>query len=129
MANRAEVVKCLRQGVTTIIKDLHKRVLSNLTFMTPKDTTFAVHNWIPSLGTPHSGTAGTRAAAELGTIDAGTQARGLAQVELARDLTKTPVYIVNNVEYIVDLNDGTSRQAPRNFVDRAIEEAIAGRGS
>lgn len=37
----------------------------------------------------------------------------------------TAIYIFNNVEYIKHLNDGTTTQAPRLFVDQALEKVKA----
>ena len=34
-------------------------------------------------------------------------------------------WVVSNIDYMVDLNEGTSIQAPKNFIEKAIVTAIA----
>ena len=84
---------------------------------TPKDTSWASINWIIELNAPFRDLAGTRE-----DPDPSLQLRGLAGV---RNWTlTTPAYISNNVPYIQPLNAGSSRQAPRMFVERAIQSEI-----
>lgn len=39
------------------------------------------------------------------------------------------IVIYNNVEYIIGLNSGTSKQAPAMFVESAVEKALGGLGN
>ena len=52
------------------------------------------------------------------------QAVGRAQVLGYNDLDRGNAFITNNVPYIVRLNDGSSKQQPRGFVQRAIRKAV-----
>lgn len=91
---------------------------------TPKDTTWASVNWVPSIGIPFTGTAGTREMAEQGALDLGPHEGGLATLTFGYKLEQGPVHITNNVHYIKDLNFGSSSQAPASFVQVAIVDSI-----
>lgn len=91
---------------------------------TPVDTGRARANWQPTIGAPAAGEvpeptskgAGLRQALEAGERVA-TQYKGG---------TNSPtVHITNNLPYIQYLNEGSSKQAPINFVGTAILLAIA----
>lgn len=84
--------------------DLH----SGLTKATPRDTGRASNNWFPSSGEP---------ATEINydNFDPINPADYLPNPE---DLPRHPIiWLSNNVPYIIYLNEGTSKQAPSNFVE------------
>ena len=108
MSDARKVVTALRLAGTNAVKQIQMNLLPGLQSRTPVATGFAQANWVPSVGAPFAGTAGTRQAAEMGSLDTSTAPAGLAQVLVARDLTRTNTYITNNVHYIVDLNEGSS---------------------
>ena len=116
------VVKSLNGFTQKLISRLTLNVTANLIEDTPIDTGWARANWVPSIGSPRRKTAGTRAAAENGKIDHAPQAAGSAAV--AGYKLGPAVFVSNNVPYISDLNDGSSRQAPAAFVQSAILRAI-----
>lgn len=91
---------------------------------TPVDTGWARANWVPAIGSARSGTVGTRASAEKGSIDLGPAERGIAIVATRYKLRQGPIFVSNGVPYIESLNDGSSGQAPRAFVQTAILRAI-----
>lgn len=91
---------------------------------TPVDTGWARANWVPSIGTPFEGIAGSRESAEDGRVDQGPAQQGLARVAAAYRIRQGPVFVSNNVPYVPRLNDGHSRQAPSGFVQAAIERAV-----
>ena len=91
---------------------------------TPVDTGWARANWIPSIGSAFTGTAGSREDAEQGQIDMSPQSSGIASIAVGYRLKQGSVFISNNVPYIQFLNDGSSRQAPSGFVQAAIFRAI-----
>lgn len=91
---------------------------------TPVDTGWARANWVPNIGGAFDGTAGTREQAQQGRIDSGTAQRGLVALATQYRLRQGPVFITNNVPYIGILNDGSSAQAPRAFVQAAIAKAV-----
>ena len=89
---------------------------------TPRDTGWASVNWIPKAGVPFSGTAGTRAAAELGSLSSGPQEAGVVALSNYR-VRQGRLYVTNNVPYIIKLNEGSSAKAPAGFVQNAILKA------
>lgn len=122
------VITALAGFVERIIKKLALDIVANLTAApsdggTPVDTGWARANWIPRIGAPATGTAGTRAQAEAGNVSTLAQTLGQA-VLLGYKLPMGRVYISNNVPYILRLNEGHSKQAPRGFVQKAITKAV-----
>ena len=96
---------------------------------TPVDTWFARTNWVTSILSPYAGVAGKKIytpgrakGQKAAGIDDGPLRDGIKSL----DNHKFPqtVYITNNVDYVVDLNNGSSPQAAPDFVVRAIEKAI-----
>lgn len=108
--------------------DLVKKVIlavdQAVVLATPVDTGRARANWRPSIGAPITDTlpeppnkqAGLRSA-----LDAGEQ---VARQYKGGENSPT-VHITNSLPYIKHLNDGSSKQAPRNFVNTAILLAVS----
>lgn len=124
MAETERVVDAL----TTFTEDLVRRLATNVTAelqrTTPVDTGWARANWIPQLGVPFTGNTEEIDPTPADVAGAAAQqAAGLAAVVGYR-LELGAVFISNNVPYILTLNDGSSRQAPSMFVERAIEVAV-----
>lgn len=99
------------------------RILANLVASprrggTPVDTGWARANWIPQISTAAIETAGTRKG-----VSRSAQISGQKAV-VNYKLSNGPIFISNNVPYIVHLNNGSSKQAPRAFVQAAIVRAI-----
>jgi hypothetical protein len=97
-------------------------IVENLAEVTPVDTTLALSNWQIQLNTPVTGTIPARV---LGSQGSSYLASATQTVEAAKDELKTkkpgqPIYLSNVVRYIVYLNDGSSTQAPKGFVERAV---------
>jgi len=80
---------------------------------TPVATGHARANWVPSLGTPHTGEV-----ADDGAHDAGIE------TALAFVLGQGPLYESNSAPYINALNYGHSKQAPSMFIERCVDEAL-----
>ena len=122
------VVESLEGFVEKLIKKIVLDVASNLRAApvqggTPVDTGWARANWVPQIGSPAEGTAGSREQAEAGILPSDAEA-GQLSVALGYKLKKGPVFITNNVPYIVKLNEGSSQQAPAGFVQGAIAKAV-----
>lgn len=115
------VGKELEQGIELMIKRLSLDITHNLKRDTPRDTGWARNNWVPSVGVPFLGVAGSRDAPEGATSE-----RGAAEVATQYRLSRGRVFISNNVPYIIRLNEGSSTQAPAKFVEAAIQEGIQG---
>lgn len=74
-------------------------------------------NWIPTLGVPNTGT--------VDRIDK----QGAATIALLAPVTADfrlgqTIWISNNLEYIVPLNNGHSTQAPAGYVEMAVQEGL-----
>ena len=125
MASRSVrvVVSDLDAFTTKFIKRLALNINAELIKRTPIDTGWARANWVPNIGVPFEGTAGTRADAEAGSVDTATQQAGLAEVATAYQTGPT-IHQTNNVPYIERLNGGSSKQAPAGFVQAAILTAV-----
>jgi len=122
------VVQSLEGFVTTLIKKLVLDIVANLQRApseggTPVDTGWARANWIPNIGSPTKGVSGSREQAEAGILPTGSTS-GVAKVATSYRLSKGPVHITNNVPYILPLNEGSSKQAPKGFVQQAVRKAV-----
>jgi hypothetical protein len=124
------VVNSLEDFLDQLIKKIVLDIVANLRRApseggTPVDTGWARANWLPSIGAPlgPGDTSGIRPETpnSASTTD---QDSGLAKVATTYQTEKGPVHITNNVPYIVFLNEGSSKQAPSGFVQRAIRKAI-----
>lgn len=94
---------------------------------TPVDTGRARSNWIASLGGPASATIDAYAPGEAGSTEAANTQAALDQGEAVIRGYRgegQEIHITNNLPYIQRLNDGYSAQAPANFVEQAVLEAL-----
>jgi len=122
-SNLSIVIEGLAQAVADTVRRLVFQIIAILSGPpsdggTPVDTGWARANWIPSVGAPAVSPVGSRAAVDGGAA----QQAALARL-LGYKLEQGPVYATNNVPYIAQLNEGSSRQAPAAFVQRAIVRA------
>lgn len=121
------IISALEQVAESVIKKVGLDISANLSRApaeggTPVDTGWARANWLSSVtksinkpeGSPENVSA-AETAKQAGLL-------GL----LTYRLKAGPVFISNNVPYILRLNDGHSKQAPAGFVQRAIQEAVTG---
>ncbi len=122
------VVSELEKFIDETIKKLVLDIVANLVRApsaggTPVDTGWASANWIPYIGTPDRTTAGARPT--MGSsASRSTQQSAVGAIASQYTVRKGKVVVSNNVPYIVRLNDGSSRQAPKGFVQRAIFDAV-----
>src|SRR3974390_1196505 len=77
----------------------------------------ARHNWQVSTGEALTGTLDDVDAEGSETINAGQDA-----IDNSGD--GEAIHIVNNLPYIVPLNEGHSKQAPAGFVEQAVQAAV-----
>lgn len=118
------VVTALETFIESIIKKITLDIVANLTAApseggTPVDTGWARANWVPQIGTAPTGTVGSPA-----NVTGAPQHAGAVAVAAGYKLDKGPVFISNNVPYILKLNAGSSQQAPKGFIQAAIAKAI-----
>lgn len=116
--------------VRTVASQMVRRVAfavdKAVVMASPVDTGRFRANWQVTVGAPATGTvkhvpgmkgstAGVNAAKAMEQIMPLMQTYQLGQ----------PIYIVNNLVYGPRLNDGHSKQAPENFVQKAIRAGVA----
>lgn len=128
------VVRDLEQFIDRLIIAVVLEVVANLRRApseggTPVDTGWARANWIPAIGAPaktgpQPTSRSARAAAASGAL--GRSESGVVAVATTYRFRMGPIFISNPVPYIVNLNAGSSRQAPAMFVERAIFDGIKG---
>ena len=82
---------------------------------TPRDTNRANNGWDLTAVSP--GGADPGPSKKRHTPKRAQESRG----EVVRAGVKDPIYITNNVPYIVALNNGHSQQSPTGFVEAAVE--------
>lgn len=92
---------------------------------TPVDTGRARSNWIASIGAPSSDVIEAHAPGKDGSTEAeNTQAAtNQAEAVISGYRAGEEIHISNNLPYIQALNDGSSAQAPANFIETAVQEA------
>lgn len=113
------IIVDLKDLSNTDSKRLLLEVHDQLLRATPVDTGWAVNNWIPSIGVPVEQTAGDKKHVTSSEKDKGV-------VEILRwKISGGPAYITNNVPYVKQLNDGSSEQAPKAFIEKAIMDAVS----
>lgn len=114
----ADVGAQIETQVSKITRRIGLGILSRVVLATPVDTGRARGNWQVDLAAPP--------AAEIDRLDKGggaTIADGSAEIGRMKGYGR--IYLVNNVSYIGELNEGTSSQAPAGFVDAAIDAELA----
>jgi hypothetical protein len=112
----------IEQGANDLAKSVVIRMASNLIDHTPVDITTAVSNWQASLNVPIM--------FELPAIVPGSQgstapASRYEALEHVRRVTEDkdpghPIFLSNIVEYLGELNRGTSQQEPAGFFERGV---------
>lgn len=94
---------------------------SELATFTPVDTGQAISNWQMSVGTPRNTTLPPYVPGVKGSTDNQNIRAAIAQGRAATSGVIAPViHIVNNANHIGALNNGHSKQAPAQFIERAI---------
>jgi len=97
---------------------------TRLALGTPVDTGRAQINWLPTIEAPANGeVAGIK---EKNVAVGNTVHRANAEFEKAPMFPN--LYITNNVEYIIDLDMGTSTQAPHGIVNIAVQAVAENAG-
>jgi hypothetical protein len=111
----------LRAELGNVVKALILEIDANLRASpdqggTPVDTGHARASWTPGISSPPDAVSSN---AGDGTHDA-----GVAKL-LAYKLSDGPAYESNHTPYINSLNYGHSKQAPRLFIEAAVDKAVA----
>jgi len=97
-----------------LVLDIHER----LVVKTPVDTGWARSNWLLSVGKAILKPVGSKK-----DIDTEAGAVGVGSI-LGWKFSQGSAFDTNNVPYIRKLNEGSSKQAPAGFVDKAVQAAV-----
>ena len=112
-----DVAKQVNLDVITVQKKLALDIYRDVIAGTPVDTGRAMNNWNLSIATPD------RSVTEQGGVVNAVQTikQTGALGELASLKPFQTVWISNNLPYIMELEEGHSRQAPNGWVERAVQ--------
>jgi len=113
-----DLAAAIERHIAGVVSSIGRAVTGRVVDATPIDTTHARSNWIPSIGTPHEGEAGSKESPS--SVE---QSVGLAQLQSYR-LEQGDIFVTNNVPYMGALDSGSSPQAEAGFIDDAIVEAL-----
>lgn len=114
----------VEDGVDKVVRTAAFKVDQSVVVSTPVDTGRARSNWIASIGSPAGGSRGPfSAGSKLGK---GESNNAQAAINAAKGVIdsrrfRQSIFITNNLDYIGKLNNGSSKQAPKNFVRNAVK--------
>jgi len=96
-------------------------IVDDLTEVTPVDTSKAESNWQVSLGSPVTKEIEAHVPGHFGwtAVESRIVARANARKALQNKKPGVSIFIGNAADYIQDLNEGSSKQEPAGFVERA----------
>ena len=116
--------KTLPDDVTKVTKKVTEYVVQRLIYETPVDTSQALSNWRVNVKYKISGTLPAYFSGVEGSTKglSTSTALGAAKAQIARKKYGMALSISNNLDYIVELNQGKSQQASAGFVDRIVED-------
>lgn len=133
MANLGQFAKNIRQRAVTVERNVNEAVRKvalvvdrELVLSTPVDTGRARSNWLVNVGSPNTDKIEPYVKGEGGSSATANVQAALAQAESAVQKRKPQqdIYISNNLPYIGKLNEGSSAQAPAQFVETAVQAAV-----
>lgn len=112
----------LEESASELAIETARKVHADLLTVTPVDTSQALSNWVLTVGEPWAVALpahfeGAHGSTQSDSINAALQA---GEQQLALKQPGEPIFISNNAPYIRNLNDGSSKQAPAGFVERAV---------
>jgi hypothetical protein len=114
--NFAEISRRIGIKAETIQKKLAFDIFADIVANTPIDTGRAMNNWNISVGV-HDYSVTSEGGGD-GSVQSRKKAK--ASAELASVKLGVTIWISNSLPYIQFLNEGSSIQAPANFVENAV---------
>lgn len=113
-----KIDKAASNVAVSVVKAIDRDVVPH----TPVDTTEALSNWQAALNAPINFRLPAIFPGEHGSTAAASQSAAISYVDrtLAAKKPGEPVYLSNLAKHIVPLNNGTSSQEPKGFVERAV---------
>lgn len=115
----------LEKGASEINKQVALFLEGALLWDTPVDTSQALSNWTLTLGAPDYEFIGPHVPGEHGSTQTASiaEAYSLAKAAAAKKKPGQEIWLSNNAPYIVDLNAGSSLQAPAGYVQSCVFRA------
>ncbi len=112
----------LDKKVSEVAKQVAFNVAVDLISVTPVDTSNALSNWQVSLNEPVSKEINPYFPGLFGSTESQSENAAFSAAKSILDQKKPGevIFISNVVDYIVDLDRGSSRQEPSGFVYRAV---------
>ena len=118
------IIKSLEKLTEKVVTKITLDVTANLISSTPVDTNWARANWVPTIGKPFEADLSSIKPSAQSAASARSKQRSAMGVVLGYKLPMGSVFVSNNVPYIGKLNDGSSKQEPAGFVQRAVRKAV-----
>lgn len=115
--------QCVSTNTDKLVRRVVLAVDQAVVLATPVDTGRARANWRPSIGSMITDSLPEPSSPGEGVRSAIAAAESVAS-QYKGGLRSPTVHITNNLPYIKPLNDGSSKQAPKNFVSTAITVAV-----
>ena len=114
-----EVVRAVDSAIRKVTQEVCLAIVQEVISITPVDTGKARANWLASLGSPRGSTRET-----LGRSPAPAIGEAKAVISFYRN--GSDFYLVNNLDYVADLNSGrkATRQQSPGFVERAFASGV-----
>ncbi len=111
--------------VNEIKKEVASVLVKSLVYGTPVDTSLALSNYLVGINGPVFYTVPARVPGRLGSTFSRSAAQTVndAESSIAMSLPGDEIYVTNSTDYILDLEDGYSPQAPNGMLDNAMEQA------
>ena len=129
MGNLADLAKRMRRFAASLrseasrcVLEVGEAVVDNLAHKTPVDTSNALSNWLGALESPNLSVVEPHLLGRRGSTQL-RSARGTVEAFKIDTENKKPgqaIFISNSVDYIRNLNEGSSKQEPAGFVNRAV---------
>jgi hypothetical protein len=115
------------RNVDKVIREVALIADRELVLQTPVDTGRARSNWIVTIGRPSTEVISPYSPGSKGSSGSENANAAIAQGSLviAQRRSGEDISISNNVPYIGLLNQGSSAQAPAQFVQAAVQRAVA----
>ncbi len=123
LADRMEALAdSIKEQTSELAVTVAYKIVVDLVNNTPVDTSAALSNWVVNLSSGARFAIPPHVPGEKGSTRGASMQEALASAMRVLKAKKPgqAVWITNNIDYIVDLNNGSSRQNPGGFVERAV---------
>lgn len=113
--NTARISKNIDHIVILVQQKLSLQILEGIVNMNPVLTGRSRGNWYVTIGAPSA------ASDEAGFASSAQEVVSRGQAAVSALVALGPVYITNNTPYIIELEKGSSKQAPQGMVQVTLD--------